>query len=352
MKQRRTLDTAGVPEAWLPVLHTRVHPPVAIALGSPRQVAELVEKLPLQDTVAYQMDLFQADRLRELLKERSLPAKLEAAPDLWDLPGPFQTVIYPVEPKGERILKLDILEQAFHLLRPHGTLLVLSRHENEQFFPPALKKIYGRVHAPDTGVPTLLWCQRNGERPRRRHEVTFQVSGGAGTSLRFLSRPGVFSYGRFDNGARALVETAVIRTGDAILDLGCGCGTNGVLASLRGGPTARVTFVDSNLRAVALAQANAAANGLAHFGATACAQLDGLAPGSFDVVLTNPPYFASLGIAQRFIEQSRPLLKRHGRFYLVTKQPEQVGPMVADHFGPTEAYERRGYIVLTATASR
>jgi 16S rRNA (guanine1207-N2)-methyltransferase len=352
MKQRRQIDTSTVPQAWLPILQARIQPPVAIALGSPRQAAELVEVLQLRDAVAYQMDLFQAERLREVLQERKLQANVVTAADLWDVPGPVQTVIYLVEPKGERILKLDVLEQAFHLLRPHGTLLVLSRLENEQFFPTALKKIYGRVHAPDTGVPTLLWCQRHGERPRRRHEVTFQVSGGDGPSLRFLSRPGVFSYGRFDNGARALVETAMIRTGETILDLGCGCGTNGVLAGLRGGPEARVTFVDSNLRAVALAEHNAAANGLPDFEVRACAQLEGLASGSFDVVLTNPPYFANLGIAQRFVEQARPLLKRHGRFYLVTKQPNQVGPMVAEHFGPTEAHERRGYVVLYATASR
>jgi 16S rRNA G1207 methylase RsmC len=352
MKQRRLIDPSVVPQAWLPVLVERIHPPVLIALGSPRQVAEMVETLQLRDATAYQMDLFQAERLREVLKERTLAANVVTAADLWDVSGPVQTVIYPVEPKGERMLKLDILEQAFHVLRPHGNMIVLSRHDKEQFLPPALKKIYGRVHAPDTGVPTLLWCQRTSDRPRRRHETTFQVSGSEGPSVRFLSRPGVFSYGRFDNGARALVETAEIQPGDAILDLGCGCGTNGVLAGLRGGATARVTFVDSNVRAVALAEGNAAANGLPHFEVKACAQLDGLPPRSFDVVLTNPPYFASLGIAQRFIEQSRPLVKRGGRFYLVTKQPEQVGPMVADHFGPTTVVERRGYAVLCATAGR
>jgi 16S rRNA G1207 methylase RsmC len=348
MKQRRAADTAAIPEAWLPVLEARVHPPVAIALGSPRQAADLADALGLPDVLAFQMDLYLAERLRETLRERSLSTNVVTGADLWDVPGPFQSVIFPVQPKGERMLKLDIIEQAFHILRPHGTLLVMSRYENEQFFPPALKKIYGRVHAPDTGVPTLLWCQRDGDRPRRRHEVTFQVNIGEGRSLRFLSRPGVFSYGRFDNGARALVETATIQAGDAILDLGCGCGTNGVLASLRGGPAARVTFVDSNLRAAQLAESNARNNGLTQFEVKTCSQLDGLPPHSFDVILTNPPYFAGLGIAQRFIEQSRLLLRSKGRFYLVTKQPDQVGPMVADQFGPTEAVECRGYIVLCA----
>src|SRR5207249_9422765 len=134
--------------------------------------------------------------------------------------------------------------QAFHVLRPHGTLVVLSPYEKELFFPGALKKVFGRVHAPAAGGGAVFWCEREGERPRRRHEVTFQVSGGDGPSFRFLSRPGVFSYGRFDNGARALVEVAEIRPDDAILDLGCGCGTNGVMAGLRAGPAGRVTFVD------------------------------------------------------------------------------------------------------------
>src|SRR6202011_4761030 len=98
------------------------------------------------------------------------------------------------------------------------------------------------------------------QRLRRRHELTFQIGGGDGPSLRFLSRPGVFSYGRFDNGARALVETADIHPGESILDLGCGCGTNGVIAGLRAGEAGHVTFVDSNVRAAALADLNARAN--------------------------------------------------------------------------------------------
>ena len=49
---------------------------------------------------------------------------------------------------GERELKIDMIEQAFHILRPHGTLLVWSPYETDPFFPNLLKKIFGRVHAP------------------------------------------------------------------------------------------------------------------------------------------------------------------------------------------------------------
>jgi 16S rRNA (guanine1207-N2)-methyltransferase len=348
MVRRGLSDDAALPASWLPVLHAKVRPPVCVALGSPRRVADLVEQLGLGGAVLFQMDLHQAERLGQLLADRGLSATVATLADLWDLTGDFQTVLFPVEPQGERMLKVDVLEQAYHVLKPHGTLMVLSPTARDQFFPPALKKIYGRVHTPDVAGGTLLWCQRAGDRPRRRHEITYQVSGEP--PRRFLSRPGVFSYGRFDNGARALVEVAEIHPGDRILDLGCGCGTNGVLCGLRAGAGGHVTFVDSRYRAAALARLNAEANGLTDFDVRTASRLHDVAPRSFDVVLANPPYYANLGIAQRFAEGARPLLKPGGRMYLVTKQPETVGPMVAEQFGVTQAVECRGYVVLCATA--
>src|SRR5262249_4617935 len=160
-----------------------------------------------------------------------------------------------------------------------------------------LKKVFGRVHAPAAAGDTVLWSQRDGDRPRRRHELTFQARVGESPSLRFLSRPGTFSYGRFDDGARALVETMLIEEGDRVLDAGCGCGTNGVFAARRSGPGGRVAFVDSNVRAAALAEHNARENGLTDFAVVASSRLEGLAEGGFDVALANPPYYAQAAIA-------------------------------------------------------
>ena len=47
-----------------------------------------------------------------------------------------------------------------------------------------------------------------------------------------------------DDGARALVEAIEVKEGDRVLDLGCGCGTNGIMASLASGPSGFTTFVD------------------------------------------------------------------------------------------------------------
>src|SRR5207248_5379809 len=141
----------------------------------------------------------------------------------------------------------------------------------------------------------VLWSARRGDKPRRRHEMTFHVRDGD-RSLAFVSRPGVFGYGRMDDGARALTDAMHVEPSDRILDLGCGLGAVGILAARRGGPEAKVTLVDSNLRAVALAELNARENGLKGFQASAAIRLEGLPERLFDLALANPPYYAQHGV--------------------------------------------------------
>jgi 16S rRNA (guanine1207-N2)-methyltransferase len=332
----------------LEVLRDKIRPPLAVVLGAPRKVAEWLAELSAGDTTCYHMDLYQAERLRVELAERGLGARIVVAGDLWDLPVAFQTVLYPTAQGDERELKIDMVEQALPILRPGGALIVTSPYRGDQLFPALLKKVFGRHHATTTAEGAVLWCHRQGDRPRRRHEVTFSARTGKGPSLRFLSRPGVFSYGRFDAGARALVETMIIEEGDKVIDIGCGCGTNGVFAGRRSGPAGHVVFVDSNVRAVALADYNARANGLCSFEAVASHGMEKLPAGGFDVALANPPYYAQGSIAHFFIERARVLLRPEGRLYVVTKQADQIGPYIADHFGRTEVIDRRGYAVLCA----
>jgi 16S rRNA (guanine1207-N2)-methyltransferase len=267
--------------------------------------------------------------------------------DLWDVPGDYQTVVFPTARGEERELKIDIVEQSYHILRPHGLLVVLSPYDNDQLFPGLLKKVFGKVHVTRVQEGSVFWCHRGGDRPRRRHEVNFHARIGDTPSLRFLSRPGVFSYGQMDEGARALVETMQIEPGDRILDLGCGCGTNGIFAARQSG-TGAVTLVDSNVRAVALAEHNARASGVQSFEVIASARAQGVPKAAFDVVLANPPYYAQGSIALFFVERGQEALRPGGRIYVVTKQADQLGPAMADLFGQTEVVERRGYAVLCA----
>jgi 23S rRNA (guanine1835-N2)-methyltransferase len=347
MPRFKTVDKRLLFAELVAILADKLKPPFGIVLGSPGEVAELAAALPSSDITCYQTDLYQADRLRETLAECGHFAEVVTAADLWDLAAPVQTLLYPVPLGGERGLKLDMIEQAYHTLRAEGTFAVLSPYAKDEFFPAALKKVFGKVHRPMAGKNAVLWCRREGDRARRRHEMAFQVRARDDLSLRFLSRPGTFSYGRFDNGARALVEVMDVQEGDRVLDLGCGCGTNGIMASLRSGTRGFTTFADSNLRAIALTQINATRLARGPFETLASSTLNELAARSYDVVLANPPYYAQLGIARLFIEKAKRSLKPGGRLYLVTKQVDAVHEIMEEFFGQVGGEERRGYVVFT-----
>ena len=138
----------------------------------------------------------------------------------------------------------------------------------------------------------------------------------------------------------------MVDPGDRVLDLGCGCGVVGVFASQRAGPEGHVAFLDSNLRAIALSEHNARANGVASFEVFASTSAEGPKKRSFDVILANPPYIDDHAVSRLFVERGHGLLNSRGRFFLVTKQPNPVAEMIAETFGAVEAMMRRGYTIL------
>jgi 16S rRNA (guanine1207-N2)-methyltransferase len=335
-------------QRYMDVLRAKAKPPVAIILGAPGEAGAVAEALRFEGTICYQMDLHSADRLKEIVKEQNLPAEVVSAADAWDVSGRFASVVYISPVTGERSLKLDMVEQSFHLLQPGGTFIVLSPFNPDTYFPAQLKKIFGTVRATALEDATVFWCMKKEDRPRRRHEITFRAKDGDLPSREFVSRPGVFSYGKLDDGTRALMDCMIIEPDEAIVDLGCGCGAAGIFAGFRAGPNARVTFVDSNVRSVAVAALNATRNELPGFTTLATWQPEKLPAESADVILANPPYFGGVEIASRFIDYARVGLKPRGRLYLVTKLVEMFGELLMHAFEEVTAESARGYEVFSA----
>ena len=108
-----------------------------------------------------------------------------------------------------------------------------------------------------------------------------------GHELRLTSGSGVFAQGRVDIGTAILFRETEPPAGGRILDLGCGWGVIG-LAIAAASPTAVVTGIDVNERALLLANENAAAVGVAdRFSATTP---DGVAAeATYDEIWSNPP---------------------------------------------------------------
>src|SRR5437773_5032874 len=77
---RRSADSA----ALLRPLAAKLQPPFAVILGSPKEAADLVAALPPAQVVCWQLDLFQAARLKDELSRRQAIAEVVTLPDLWD----------------------------------------------------------------------------------------------------------------------------------------------------------------------------------------------------------------------------------------------------------------------------
>ncbi|GAB3868798.1 methyltransferase [Nocardioides maradonensis] len=108
-----------------------------------------------------------------------------------------------------------------------------------------------------------------------------------GHSLTLVSGSGVFAQGRVDIGTSVLFRETDPPAGGRILDLGCGYGVIG-LACAVAAPSAVVTGVDVNRRALLLARENAASLGVEdRFSAYEPAEVP--ADATFDEIWSNPP---------------------------------------------------------------
>lgn len=99
---------------------------------------------------------------------------------------------------------------------------------------------------------------------------------------------------RISTDSMVLADFCRIRPGSRVLDFGCGCGTLGLLL-LGADKTLRVSGIEIQEAAARQARENAEENGLSERMYIVCGDLrqahDGISPGHFDCVLSNPPYY-------------------------------------------------------------
>lgn len=143
-----------------------------------------------------------------------------------------------------------------------------------------------------------------------------------------------------------------------ILDLGSGCATLGLLLCARD-PSCQVTGVELTEQAHACAMDNIRANALEHRLYSICADLRAMPPelqmGSFDLCVSNPPYFSGGAASQKtplarqevactpedLFSAAAKMLRFGGDFYLVHK-PERLAQLcVAASFQGLEAKHLR-----------
>lgn len=146
-------------------------------------------------------------------------------------------------------------------------------------------------------------------------------------SIPFYSDNGVFCKDRLDFGSRLLLENIPweIIEGD-ILDVGCGCGPIGIVASKMA--KQHVTMCDINKRALHLAKMNTRENKVdASILESNCYEN---ISGKFDTIITNPPIRAGKKIVYEILFEAREHLFPNGKLFFVIHKDQGAKSVIKD----------------------
>ncbi len=172
-----------------------------------------------------------------------------------------------------------------------------------------------------------------------------------GRAYVFLTDAGVFSKGRVDKGTRLLIERLPLPAYGDVLDLGCGYGPIGLVIAAES-PDARVLMIDVNQRAVELARANLARNGVRNAEAVAGDGFDAAGARRFSLIVSNPPIRAGKRVVYAWVEEAHRRLLPGGRLVMVARTSQgakSLARKMEEVFGAVrELGKGGGYRVLEA----
>jgi 16S rRNA (guanine1207-N2)-methyltransferase len=172
----------------------------------------------------------------------------------------------------------------------------------------------------------LIFCspEPSATRPANPWPYTYALPDGIGlvSGHTVVNHAGVFCADRLDIGTRFFLQHLPESRGvRRVVDLGCGNGVVGTAVALAN-PEAEVLFVDESYQAVASAEATYKANGVpGHAEFRVGDGLAGVAAGSVDFVLNNPPFHShqatSDATAWRMFTGAKRALRPGGELWVI-----------------------------------
>ena len=165
--------------------------------------------------------------------------------------------------------------------------------------------------------------------------------------LKFETEPSIFSPNFIDQGTLAMLSVVEFLPSDKVLDLGCGYGVVGILATKLVGEE-NVFMCDISERAVEYAKINAALNGVPNIKISLSDGYKNIAEGDFTLILSNPPYHVDFSVPKNFIEVGFRKLVVGGKLVMVTKRLDWYKNKLTSVFGGVKVQEFDGYYVFVA----
>jgi 16S rRNA G1207 methylase RsmC len=296
--------------------------------------------------VCHCFDLYDAGQVRQAGLAEGGRVQVDCAADFRD--GPFDLAVFPIDPKGETELARDILQAGYQRLAVGGRLLAATSNPEDQWLHGELRKLFDKVTRTPQKKGVVYRGTKTGELKKvKNFECEFAFRD-RGRLIRLLSRPGVFSHRSLDLGARALINVMEIAPGAKVLDLGCGSGAVALAAAFRADHV-QVVGLDSNPRAVECTARGAALNELTTVQAILNADGEAPQPGSYDLVLGNPPYYSDYQIAEIFLQGAIRALKPGGKVLMVCKAHEWYDERMPQLFADVEVRQEKQYFIASGT---
>jgi len=243
-----------------------------------------------------------------------------------------------------------VLAQALRALRPGGRLTALARKDRGGARIGRELTEFG-CEVEETGRRHHRICLV--EAPEHPVGVDEAIDAGAPrrvAALDAVSRPGLFSWDRLDDGTALLLERLPALKGQGA-DLGCGAG----LISrnlLRQADVTELHLIDIDRRAIFASQANII-DGRAVF--HWCDLQNGPDLKDLDFAVTNPPFHLageeSRALGQTFVRRAREMLRPGGVLWLVANRHLPYEDPLAGAFSHvTRVCEQNGYKIYEARA--
>ncbi|WP_417744437.1 class I SAM-dependent methyltransferase [Rosistilla oblonga] len=316
------------------------------SLGRAQLAAALAASNQYDRVDCWYIDLYQANHARAHHPEP--PASLNIVCESDPPEHQYDLAVLPLGRRGETELVRDQLQSFFNALKIGGQLWVAVDNPTDKWVHEQIVKL-GVKPTTISGSDSIVYgCVKTAELKKQKNYGCEFAIRDRGRLLKVYSRPSVFSHRRIDPGARHLIDAMPIEAGMRVLDLGCGAGTVS-LAAATAADDVTVHCIDSNSRAVQCTLAGAELNQLTNVTASVSdtGQID--APGSFDLVLGNPPYYADFRIAELFMATAHKALRSGGRVVLVGKDEEWYTDQMPVLFHSIEIQPVKGYLVASGT---
>ena len=311
--------------------------------GLAQLAAAAAKRFPAAAIFCHYLDLYHAEKARQHAGSDLANLTIGCSSDF--PPHTVDLAALPTSARGEAELTRELLQEAYQRLATGGTLIASSDNPHDRWLHDEMRTLFPTVTRRESSQGTVYLAKRGRPLKRVRNFRCEFAYRDRGRLIHAASRPGVFSHREVDPGARQLMTAMEIAAGDRVLEMGCGSGTVSLAAAFRA-EGVEVIAVDSHARAVECTALGASRNGLSNITVQHSASGPQCAPGTVDVEVANPPYYAGLSIARFFLEAGHAALRQGGLIFLVTKHPDWYAAQMPQWFGEVAIEQSKNYWIV------